>query len=102
MSNYDLTKNNKGSNKGDLISRSALIKWIDDSITQFKYYLINNAPTVVNENLTSERPQGKWLDIYASHIAYECSNCHMQMPINGYFNFCPNCGAEMQREVQNE
>ena len=48
-------------NKGDLISRSALIKWIDDSVSQygntystdmlnmwglFKDYLINNAPTV--------------------------------------------------------
>ena len=45
----------------DLISRSALIKWIDDSVSQFggtystdilnmwglfKDYLINNAPTV--------------------------------------------------------
>lgn len=48
-------------NKGDLISREALIKWIDDSVSQyghvystdmlnmwglFKDYLINNAPTV--------------------------------------------------------
>lgn len=50
----------------DLISRSALIKWIDDSVSQyghtystdmlnmwglFKDYLINNAPTVDTEEL---------------------------------------------------
>lgn len=79
---------------------------------------INNAPTVeldesviqevlkprcmtvvANEYLVAlhgKRPQGEWLDIYATHIAYECSNCHMQMPITGYFNFCPNCGADMR------
>lgn len=54
----------------DLISRSALIKWIDDSVSQyygtystdmlnmwglFKDYLINNAPTV------EERPQSEWI-----------------------------------------
>jgi len=49
--------------------------------------LIDNAPTV------EERPQGKWLDIYRSHIAYECSNCHGQMPITDEFKFCPFCGS---------
>lgn len=44
------------------------------------------------------RPQGEWNDIYESHIAYECSNCKMQMPISErYFHFCPNCGAAMQK-----
>lgn len=44
----------------------------------------------------AERPQGEWLDIYSTHIAYECSNCHIQMPVTDYFNFCPNCGADMR------
>ena len=48
-----------------------------------------------------ERPQGKWLDIYKSHIAYECSNCHIQMPITDYYNFCPNCGADMRGDKNN-
>ena len=44
-----------------------------------------------------ERPQGEWNDIYESHIAYECSNCKIQMPIiEEYFNYCPNCGADMK------
>ena len=53
----------------DLISRSALIKWIDDSVSEyygtystdmmnmwglFKDYLINNVPTVELENIQSK------------------------------------------------
>ena len=47
-----------------------------------------------------ERPHGEWLHPYEINIAYECSNCGIQMPITDYFNFCPNCGAEM--EVSND
>ena len=43
----------------------------------------------------AERPQGEWLHPYATDIACECSNCHMQMPVTDYFNFCPNCGVCM-------
>ena len=73
---------------GDLISREALIKWIDDSVSQygntystdmlnmwglFKDYLINNASTVCGNNpkwcescvskgkCASTRPQDEWL-----------------------------------------
>ena len=42
------------------------------------------------------RPQGEWLHPYTTNIACECSNCHMQMPITDYYNFCPNCGAKMK------
>jgi len=64
----------------DLISREALVKWIDDSVSQyghtystdmlnmwglFKDYLINNAPTVFScnacKNMGNER---------------ECTDCH--------------------------
>lgn len=45
-----------------------------------------------------ERPHGKWLHPYKTDIACECSNCHMQMPITDYFNFCPNCGADMRED----
>lgn len=45
-----------------------------------------------------ERPQGKWIDIYSSHIAYMCSNCGLQTPICDYYHFCPNCGTEMTKE----
>ena len=45
-----------------------------------------------------KRPKGEWLDIYESHIAYQCSNCKRQMPVPSYFKFCPNCGADMRGE----
>ena len=54
-------------------------------------YQIDNAPTV-------ERPHGEWIHPYITDIACECSNCHLQMPITDYFNFCPNCGADMRGE----
>lgn len=43
-----------------------------------------------------ERPKGEWLEPYESHIAQECSICHRQMPAPKWFNFCPNCGADMR------
>lgn len=55
---------------------------------------IDNAPTV-------ERPQGEWLHPYVTDIACECSICHVQMPTYR-FNFCPNCGAEMGKEANND
>ena len=45
-----------------------------------------------------ERPKGEWKHPYFSNIACECSECRMQMPITDYFNFCPNCGADMRGE----
>lgn len=85
----------------DLISREALKEAIKnlyngtlDGIVKFgiekAYEEIDNAPAVV------ERPQGEWLHPYKSDIACECSNCHIQMPITDYFNFCPNCGTQMK------
>ena len=52
--------------------------------------LVENAPII------EERHTGKWLEPYKSHIAYECSNCHRQMPISPEFHFCPICGAWME------
>ena len=43
-----------------------------------------------------ERPKGEWLHPYETNIACECSICKRQMPIPDYFNFCPNCGADMR------
>ena len=56
----------------------------------------------VNAIVEEERPQGKWLHPYTTDIACECSICHVQMPITYYFHFCPNCGADMRKETDNE
>lgn len=89
--------------KGDLISREALIKWIDDSVSQYGYtystdmlnmwglfkdYLINNAPAV-------ERPQGEWIrTALYGETCYECNKCNRHQP--HITKFCPNCGADMR------
>ena len=52
---------------------------------------IKNGELVIKD----KRPHGKWLYPYEINIACECSNCHLQTPITDYFNFCPNCGAQM-------
>lgn len=38
---------------------------------------------------------GKWIDI--NGIYAECSNCNEEIYITGDFNYCPNCGARMER-----
>ena len=87
--------------RGDAISREWLLKKFAvreaHELTRFYYVatVIYHAPTI-----EPTRPQGKWLHPYKINIACECSNCNMQMPITDYFNFCPNCGAEM--EVSND
>ena len=96
----------------DLISRSALIKWIDDSVSQyggtystdmmnmwglFKDYLINNVPAV-------EPKKGKWI-VDGHH--YICSNCGKTLALmfsecdNDDLIGCPYCFSDM-REDKNE
>ena len=108
-----------------LIDADALIKWIDDSVSQygntystdmlnmwglFKDYLINNAPTVIpfasvetQTMIEYERPQGKWLnDRVAFHFTCDYCGCNIRQLKSEVFegdydyNFCPNCGAEMR------
>ena len=105
--------------KGDLISREALIKWIDDSVSQygntystdmlnmwglFKDYLIDNAPTVakdydtgyqdgLEDGLNDIRPHGEWNYIQAGMCV--CSFCGAY-PHKDYKNFCAKCGADMR------
>lgn len=111
----------------DLISRSALKKDLKQYFTDgvldgvsarlaFNQILhdIDNAPTVeytfeeafqktVCENrlYCPARPQGEWYYNYQN--GWHCSLCHetvKDMPTvmgKAVFNFCPNCGAKMQK-----
>lgn len=100
----------------DLISREALIKWIDDSVSQyygtystdmlnmwglFKDYLINNAPTV------EERLKGKWIKpSNTSTKSYQrmCNRCHNIAYFcgNGNYPNCPYCLAEMEADSETD
>lgn len=64
---------------------------------------IDNAPTIIWCSETSEglplmdlrpRPQGKWKRIYEEDNDVECPFCGFQED-GIYYNFCPNCGAQM-------
>ena len=89
--------------------------------------LINNAPTIeineitqdlidkVNVNvglaqpIKDERPQGEWIDnkVAFYHVCSECGACVTEVLYKiflceGELNYCPNCGADMRGDVQNE
>ena len=79
----------------DLISREALKKSFAEygekaKFTQgFCQQLIDNAPTV-----EYSRPQGEWVNTSPHDDKGECSYCCSVS--NKYYNFCPNCGADMR------
>ena len=56
--------------------------------------LIDSAPTV------EERPKGEWINTRNYPKRWECSCCGMKS-IHIY-KFCPNCGAKMKGEEDNE
>lgn len=62
--------------------------------------IIDNAPIV-----EPERPKGEWLtNRVAFHLTCPFCGCHIRafkdMVFEGdyYYNFCPNCGADMRGE----
>ena len=79
--------------------------------------LIDHAPTVakdydtgyqdgLEDELNDIRPQGEWLTFSTNHSIIQCSECtallnNLRADIFkdkiGKMNFCPNCGAKMQK-----
>ena len=51
-----------------------------------------------------ERKKGKWIEYVNSHC--ECPFCHKEWSffenMTEWFNFCPNCGAQMDERSENE
>ena len=92
--------------KGDLISREALKKYarvvFDKDLGRLRVVdvsNIDNAPTVVNEMLKSERPKGKWItrtEDNGVNYRFYCSCCNREVLL--ITEFCPNCGADMRGE----
>ena len=46
--------------------------------------------------LQNERPKGEWKHIFEEDNDVECPFCGFQED-GIYYNFCPNCGADMRR-----
>lgn len=101
----------------DLISRSALKIIIEQSQlvnAKLSIYnvlkIIDNAPTVPNEYMRGyeaaereyKKPTGKWIkhidNLYPEDSTEECPFCHEEQRLVGNDdNFCPYCGAKMQK-----
>lgn len=113
----------------DLISREALIKAVEDLYEYAELGevldVIKEAPTVTRERpilgvvtadgsiefkeIKAERPHGKWIFEKANNEhtdGYICSICgrsyHTKVPYFSEYNFCPNCGADMREEANDE
>lgn len=65
-----------------------------------------HASDLLDDMPTVERPHGEWIeqrDNYGEPY-YECSACKDSFitlegtPKENHYNFCPNCGASMQKE----
>lgn len=108
----------------DLISREDLKEDLKRYFTNCEALyqiltIIDNAPTVeytfeeafqktVCEKrlYCPERPQGKWIKWNFKTFGamgdweYKCSNC--EKVYGGEYNYCPNCGADMRKGVDNE
>ena len=105
----------------DLISRSALLEKLEEHIEykEFDYYqeepLINMSFEQLEDIICSQptveaKPvvHGEWIDNtgYLDSVKqYKCSVCGEKPVINVNYramltNFCPNCGADMRKKVQ--
>ena len=107
----------------ELISKNELIKSIELGIKQLEesekdiipnglgspdivipcaIMLMKSMIEVVNMcDVIESRPKGKWVpfDIGVfSNAGRECSNCGKRFQLNISYNYCPNCGAEMESE----
>ena len=97
------------------------IKMSEEEIKRFKQMLQEHIPlyTITSdtfvEGATVERPQGEWIEVKEEvHYDYwsvcECSLCKHSWALGELsiedvkddYKFCPNCGAEMRKEAENE
>lgn len=93
--------------KGDLISRSEALYMLGEepvvldgseyaigALEQWRYdfAVINGLPS------RPERKKGRWGKTVASPALIVCNRCGRTVLKNGsvHWNFCPNCGAEME------
>ena len=83
-----------------------IVCWLSAGVSSFiAGYLCKDIVTDYIYIDVAEVKHGKWHCIDENYNAFECSNCkdawcmeERNMKENNY-NFCPNCGAKMDKEV---
>jgi len=72
--------------------------------------LFKTLGSIKNGTPYEDRPQGEWIEntnIFGEGT-YECSNCGNPWslmegtPADNDMNYCPNCGAKMKKEAEND
>lgn len=76
---------------------------LQDAIQAYRKLIIGDVIKKVPSVEAVPVVRGEW--ILKSHLGeWECSNCKSMMvlsdDINGHPSFCPNCGADMRKKVQ--
>jgi len=91
----NLAKPNKALKGSDLISRSDAINCCSCLHPEDCWEEIKKLPS-------AEAVQGEWKDAYrktANFVEFSvlaCSECNYADPQMNYYNYCPNCGADMR------
>ena len=89
----------------DLISRKAAIAELDHAAWGKEYD--KTLAKAMLESLPSAQPKkGKWIetDDGWDGVYYKCSYCKEAFtlidgtPMDNFYNYCPNCGADMRGE----
>ena len=68
----------------------------DEAVTRVENFPAANVAPVVH---------GRWIEQekYTFGVMYDCSICDNRILDNGHsWNYCPNCGAKMDKEVADE
>ena len=97
--------------KGDLISRQDAIDALEEQLdylqmlnknenptAEGKWYGVNWARNTIADlpYKQNERPKGEWIEKPIFPFTYNCNICNYESC--GKHNFCPNCGADMRGE----
>jgi len=91
------------------IDADALMDYLQIIPIDLGYREIDDVEKYVREmpTIEPERKKGKWIHLFDGRFTggaywFQCSKCKKIVPnvLNGGWNFCPNCGANMKSETE--
>lgn len=66
--------------------------WVDDMLDEVDCFQLSDVAPVVH---------GRWIPCkYATSENEDCSNCGYRTCYGNGYDYCPNCGAKMDSEVE--